>query len=99
MTDDSASIHQTTPKKEVVAHKTKASFKGTLSHASPILDGNNEKKITIYFSKAKPEQDLNIKEDKIEEEVGQVAKSLALQRVFGKTISKLLAFFTVSNNY
>ncbi len=77
------------PPKEASVPKTKGSFRGKLSHTSPILDsGSREKKITVYFASLKPEDSSKVEDAEIEKEVGQVAKSLALQRVFGKAKSK-----------
>lgn len=74
--------------KEAVTNKAKSSFRGKLSHTSPILDSSSrEKKITVYFSTVKSEEASRVEQAEIDKEVGQVAKSLALQRVFGKSLS------------
>lgn len=79
----------------------KGSFRGKLSHTSPILDSaNREKKITVYFSSVKSEEML--KDDnsaEIDLEVGQVAKSLALQRVFGKSRGNNIVFIYIVLTY
>ncbi|KZS15065.1 Histone-lysine N-methyltransferase PR-set7 [Daphnia magna] len=71
--------------KEALANKAKNSFRGKLSHTSPIQDSSSrDKKITVYFATVKLEEASKGEHAEIEKEVGQVAKSLALQRVFGK---------------
>jgi hypothetical protein len=88
VTVDANSIQHATPPKET---KSKGSFKGKLSHTSPILDVSPREKITVYFAALKTAENGSAKKitasDPIEDV--KVAKSIALQRVFCKTKSKL----------
>lgn len=78
--------------KEALANKAKNSFRGKLSHTSPIQDSSSrDKKITVYFATVKLEEASKGEHAEIEKEVGQVAKSLALQRVFGKPKRELFS--------
>lgn len=80
--------------KETTTKKIKDSFKGKLCHTSPVMNSSSrEKKITIYLSSVKSEpsekaapSDMSAN---IDIAVGQVAKSLASQHVFGTSVGKL----------
>lgn len=77
---------------ETLVRKTKVSFKGKLSHTSPVLDAqNSQEKITVYFPAIKTEELSD--EAKEVDIISEGAKSLVLQRVFAKVKGKFRFLF------
>lgn len=95
-TDETGSLLQAEkPKAETSTKKTKDSFKGKLCHTSPVMNGSSrENKITVYLSSIKSGKIPSETSAAIDtDEIGQVAKSLALQHVFENCTGKFTYTF------
>jgi len=73
--------------KEAVPCKPKGAFQGKLSHTSPVPNQETvtEKKITVYFSPTAKVDEVSGFVNETETEESAATKSVALQKVFGRT--------------